>query len=167
LTNGLSTAARAWARRWPIIPCFHGAITADRHQRRGLPVRRRCRARKHQFAIPFLAGRNRAADREKTRLSVSVEKFSDGKLFVRVLAPLGVLLPRGLGLKIDDVEIGHAPFVRCQAAGCYAQMVVEGTLAQQLKIGKTAIFSIFQIEEAGVGFPKLPDLARRFQPGAC
>jgi invasion protein IalB len=70
-----------------------------------------------------------------------------------VLAPLGVLLPRGLGLKIDDVEIGHAPFVRCQAAGCYAQMVVEGTLAQQLKIGKTAIFSIFQIEEAGVGFP--------------
>jgi invasion protein IalB len=94
-----------------------------------------------------------AVDQQKTWLSVNVEKFSDGKHFLRVLAPAGVLLPPGLGLKIDNVDIGHAPFVRCQASGCYAQLVVEGTLAEQLKIGKTAIFTIFQTDNVGAGIP--------------
>ena len=32
---------------------------------------------------------------------------------MRVVAPLGVLLPSGLGLKIDNAELGRAGFVRC------------------------------------------------------
>jgi invasion protein IalB len=94
-----------------------------------------------------------AAADDKTKLSLSIEKFVDGKLFLRVIAPSGVLLPPGLGLKIDDEEIGHAPFVRCHASGCYAQIVVEQVLAEKLKRGKTAVFSIFQTEQNGMGFP--------------
>ena len=31
----------------------------------------------------------------------------------RVVAPVGVLLPSGLGLKIDQADVGRAGFVRC------------------------------------------------------
>jgi invasion protein IalB len=94
-----------------------------------------------------------AEGRNNIALTITLEKFSDGKLFLRVLAPLGVLLPPGLGVKIDDADLGQAPFVRCQRSGCYAQMVVADKLADQLQHGRTAVFSIFQKEEAGIGFP--------------
>ena len=55
--------------------------------------------------------------------------------------------------KIDDRDVGHAPFLRCHSFACYAQVVVEDTLVEQLRTGKTAIFIIFQTEEAGIGIP--------------
>jgi len=94
-----------------------------------------------------------AEDRNNVGLTVYFQKFSDGKRVLRVFAPLGVLLPPGLGLKIDDKDVGHAPFVRCHTFACYAQVVVEDKLIQQLKTGKTAVFIIFQTEEAGIGIP--------------
>ena len=104
-----------------------------------------------------------AEDRNNIGLTVYFQKFSDGKRVLRVFAPLGVLLPPGLGLKIDDKDVGHAPFVRCHNFACYAQVVAEPPLIEQLKTGKTAVFIIFQTEEAGIG---IPDLARRIRPGA-
>jgi invasion protein IalB len=94
-----------------------------------------------------------AEDRNNIGLTVYFQKFSDGKRVLRVFAPLGVLLPPGLGLKIDDKDVGHAPFVRCHNFACYAQVVVEPPLIEQLKTGKTAVFIIFQSEEAGIGIP--------------
>ena len=94
-----------------------------------------------------------AEDRNNIGLTVYFQRFSDGKRVLRVFAPLGVLLPPGLGLKIDDKDVGHAPFVRCHTFACYAQVVVEDKLIEQLKAGKTAVFIIFQTEEAGIGIP--------------
>jgi invasion protein IalB len=94
-----------------------------------------------------------AEDRSNIGLTVYFQRFSDGKRVLRVFAPLGVLLPPGLGLKIDDKDVGHAPFVRCHTFACYAQVVVEDKLIEQLKTGKTAVFIIFQTEEAGIGIP--------------
>ncbi len=94
-----------------------------------------------------------AEDRNNVGLTVYFQKFSDGTRVLRVFAPLGVLLPRGIGLKIDDQDVGNAPFLRCHSFACYAQVVVEEKLIEQLKTGKTAIFIIFQTEEAGIGIP--------------
>lgn len=94
-----------------------------------------------------------AEDRNNVGLTVYFQRFSDGKRVLRVFAPLGVLLPPGLGLKIDDRDVGHAPFLRCHSFACYAQVVVEDSLIEQLKKGKTAVFIIFQTEEAGIGIP--------------
>ena len=94
-----------------------------------------------------------AEDRNNIGLTVYFQKFSNGTRVLRVFAPLGVLLPPGLGLKIDDKDVGHAPFLRCHNFACYAQVVVEDALIEQLKTGKTAIFIIFQTEEAGIGIP--------------
>jgi invasion protein IalB len=94
-----------------------------------------------------------AEDRNNVGLTVYFQKFSNNTKVLRVFAPLGVLLPPGLGLKIDDKDVGHAPFLRCHTFACYAQVVVEDKLVEQLKTGKNAIFIIFQTEEAGIGIP--------------
>lgn len=94
-----------------------------------------------------------AEDRNNVGLTVYFQRFSDGRRVLRIFAPLGVLLPPGLGLKIDNKDVGHAPFVRCNTFACYAQVVVEEPLVEQLKNGKSAVFIIFQSEEAGIGIP--------------
>lgn len=94
-----------------------------------------------------------AEDRNNVGLTVYFQKFSSGERVLRVFAPLGVLLPPGLGLKIDDKDVGHAPFLRCHTFACYAQVVAEDKLVDQLKTGKNAIFIIFQTQEAGIGIP--------------
>jgi invasion protein IalB len=94
-----------------------------------------------------------AEDRGNVGLTVYVQKFSDGTKVLRIFAPLGLLLPAGLGLKIDNVDVGNAPFLRCSTAACYAQVVLDDALFAKLKSGKQAVFIIFQTEEAGIGIP--------------
>ncbi len=94
-----------------------------------------------------------AEDRNNVGLTIYFQKFSNGMKVLRVFAPLGILLPPGIGLKVDGVDIGHAPFLRCHTFACYAQVTVDDKLVEQLKSGKTAIFIIFQSEEAGIGIP--------------
>ena len=94
-----------------------------------------------------------AEDRPNVGLTVYFQKFANGTKVLRVFAPLGVLIPPGLGLKIDDKDVGHAPFLRCHSFACYAQVTVQDDLVERLKTGKQAIFIIFQTEEAGIGIP--------------
>ena len=94
-----------------------------------------------------------AEDRSNVGLTIYFQKFSNGMKVLRVFAPVGILLPPGIGLKVDGVDIGHAPFLRCHTFACYAQVTVEDKLIEQFKTGKTAIFIIFQTEEAGIGIP--------------
>ncbi|MDB5593003.1 invasion associated locus B family protein [Enterovirga sp.] len=95
-----------------------------------------------------------AEDRPNITLLVIVLKTADNKSrLLRVVAPLGVLLPAGLGLKIDNVDVGRAGFVRCLTTGCVAEVVMEDTLLNQLKGGKQATFIVFQTPEEGVGIP--------------
>lgn len=95
-----------------------------------------------------------AEDRPEVGLSVVVLKTADRKSkILRVLAPLGVLLPNGLGLNIDGKDIGRAYFVRCFADGCYAEVVLEDELLKTLRSGATATFIVFQSPEEGIGIP--------------
>lgn len=95
-----------------------------------------------------------AEDRPNVTLLVIVLRTADAKSrLLRVVAPLGVLLPAGLGLKIDNADVGRAGFVRCLTTGCVAEVVMEDTLLGQLKSGKTATFIVFQTPEEGVGIP--------------
>jgi invasion protein IalB len=72
---------------------------------------------------------------------------------MRVLAPPGVLLPEALGLKIDDVSVGRAGFVRCLPNGCVAEVTMEDDLVKKMREGHTATFIIFLTPEEGIGFP--------------
>jgi invasion protein IalB len=95
-----------------------------------------------------------AEDRANVGLTVIVLKTADQKSrLMRVVAPVGVLLPSGLGLKVDQVDVGRAGFVRCLPNGCVAEVVMDDNLIKQLRGGQTATFIIFQTPEEGIGFP--------------
>lgn len=95
-----------------------------------------------------------AEDRPSITLLVIALKTADNQSrLLRVVAPLGVLLPAGLGLKIDDKDIGRAGFVRCLNTGCIAEVVMDDTLIASLKAGQNATFIVFQTPEEGVGIP--------------
>jgi len=95
-----------------------------------------------------------AEDRANVGLTVIVLKTADQKSrLMRVVAPLGVLLPSGLGLKIDQADVGRAGFVRCLPNGCVAEVIMDENLIKQLRTGQTATFIIFQTPEEGIGFP--------------
>lgn len=95
-----------------------------------------------------------AEDRANAGLTVIILKTADQKSkLMRVVAPLGVLLPSGLGLKLDDKDVGRAGFVRCLPNGCVAEIVMDDKLLEQLKTAKTATFIIFETPEEGIGFP--------------
>lgn len=95
-----------------------------------------------------------AEDRANAGITVIVLKTADQKSrLMRAVAPLGVLLPSGLGLKVDQADVGRAGFVRCLPNGCVAEVVMDDTLLGQLRAAKTATFIIFETPEEGIGFP--------------
>ena len=95
-----------------------------------------------------------AEDRPEVGLSVVVLRTADNQAeILRVLAPLGVLLPNGLGLNVDGNDIGRAYFVRCFQDGCYAEVILEQPLLDTLKNGEAATFIVFQTPEEGIGIP--------------
>ncbi|GLK74167.1 invasion associated locus B family protein [Ancylobacter dichloromethanicus] len=97
-----------------------------------------------------------ADDRPNVGLTAIVLKMRDtGKSLLRVLAPLGVLLPSGLGLIIDDAPIGSVGFVRCVPNGCVAEVEMDDKLMERLRNGKKAIFVIRETPEPdeGIGIP--------------
>jgi invasion protein IalB len=95
-----------------------------------------------------------AEDRPNIGLTVIVLKTADQKTkLLRIVAPMGVLLPSGFGLKIDQADVGHAGFVRCLPTGCVAEVVMNEDLIKQMRTGTTATFSYFMTPEEGIGFP--------------
>ena len=89
-------------------------------------------------------------------------KPASKKPVLRVIAPLGVLLPRGLGLRIESAtekdaqgkptvkDIGSTGFVKCVPSGCVAEVEIDDKLHNELKNGQTATF-IIRSEERRVG----------------
>jgi invasion protein IalB len=95
-----------------------------------------------------------AEDRPNFNLTVIVLKTADQKSrLMRVIAPLSVLLPSGLGLKIDNNDVGRAGFVKCLINGCIAEVVMDDNLITKMRNGQTSTFIIFQTPEEGIGFP--------------
>jgi invasion protein IalB len=95
-----------------------------------------------------------AEDRPNVGLTVLILKTADLKSrLMRVVAPLGVILPSGLGLKIDNADVGRAGFVKCLPNGCVAEITMDDNLINRLRNGQTATFIIFQSPEEGIGFP--------------
>jgi invasion protein IalB len=95
-----------------------------------------------------------AEDRPNVGLTVVFYKaIGENKKLLRVVVPLGVLLPTGLGLKIDNQDVGNAPFLKCGKRGCVAEVVLQDEVINQLKKGTNAMFIIFDTPEAGIGIP--------------
>lgn len=95
-----------------------------------------------------------AEDQPNVGLSVIVLRTADREArLLRVLAPLGVLLPNGLGLNVDGTDMGRVAFVRCLPNGCVAEVELDDEIIKVLSEGTSAIFVVFKTPEEGVGIP--------------
>jgi invasion protein IalB len=95
-----------------------------------------------------------ASDQPEVGLTVIVLKSaSTGKPLLRILAPLGVLLSKGLGLNIDNADMGSVGFIRCVPTGCVAEVTMDESLLGKLQSGRQAVFSIFKTPSNGFGIP--------------
>ena len=102
------------------------------------------------FLLQFVA----ADDIPELGLSVIIVQTADLQTIVmRVVAPLGILLPEGLGLRIDGVDMGRVQFVRCPREGCMAEVIIDEAMLNRLKAGKTATFVLHLTVEEGIGVP--------------
>jgi len=91
-------------------------------------------------------------DRPNLILVVIVLNTADRKArLMRVIAPLGVLLPPGVTLRIDNADAGRLSFLQCLPNGCVAQLAMDQSLIDKLMNGKTATLGVFQTPEEGVG----------------
>jgi len=101
-----------------------------------------------------LVQRVAAEDVPGLNLIVMVLKLNEGKnRLMRIIAPLGVLLPTGLGLMIDETKVGTTGFARCNPHGCIAEAIMDDKLLDQLKTGKNATFIVHETPDKGVGLP--------------
>lgn len=99
-----------------------------------------------------------AADRPNFGLRIVVFHTVDKKQWVlKVVAPIGVLLPFGVGINIDGTVLDSVPFVQCSAAagrtGCIAQAFLEQKQLDQFIAGKQAVFYVFDRPEMAIGIP--------------
>lgn len=82
---------------------------------------------------------------------------------IKILVPLGVLIPTGVGMDIDDVSLGLTGFLRCLPNGCTAVATLSQKTLASLKVAKTASFTIFLTPDDGLSIPiKLDGLAEGF-----
>jgi invasion protein IalB len=94
------------------------------------------------------------ADRPNLTLVIIALKTADRKSrLLRIVAPLGVLLPPGVGLRIDDEDYGRINFIRCQTNGCVAEVFIDDKLLPKLEAGTAARLVVYQTLEEGVGVP--------------
>ncbi|MBK8007202.1 MAG: invasion associated locus B family protein [Rhizobiales bacterium] len=95
-----------------------------------------------------------AEDRPNVGLTVIILRTADQKNWIlRVFAPLGVLLAKGIGLTVDQTYIGSAQFERCLQNGCISNVQLDEKLLAQMKAGKVARFDVYQTPEEGIGLP--------------
>lgn len=64
-----------------------------------------------------------------------------------VLAPLGVLIPYNVRLKVDQGEVQPVPLLRCLSQGCMARAPLDEQAVGMLKKGTNAKFGFFLTEE--------------------
>ena len=93
-------------------------------------------------------------NRDNVGLVVIVVKTADqAAQLMRIVAPLGILLPAGMGLRIDGESIGVAEYVRCQVEGCYVEILLDQELLAQFRDGTNATFVIYGTPEEGIAIP--------------
>ncbi len=93
-------------------------------------------------------------DRPNITLVVIALKTADRKSrLLRVITPLGVLLPTGRSLRVGEDDLGRMNFVRCLPNGCVAEVFLDDKLLGKLESSPRVTFVLFETPEEGVGVP--------------
>ena len=77
----------------------------------------------------------------------------DGKPTVLLKLPLGIYLPPGIGIRIDDGERASFPVERCDPDGCHAVMKLRDRTVEKLRAGKRLEIEVHDAERVAVTMP--------------
>lgn len=94
-----------------------------------------------------------AKDNKNVGITVIIQKHKDNKTLLRAQTPLGVLLPGGLGLRVDKTDLGRTIFLRCLPSGCLAEVPLDDKVLKAFRAGAKATFVIFESPKKGIGLP--------------
>ena len=78
---------------------------------------------------------------------------SEKPAMVFLTLPLGVYLPGGLLLQIDEGEILNIPLEICLANGCHTRMALERPLLKTLKVGHQATLTFYDSRQQKITVP--------------
>lgn len=63
------------------------------------------------------------------------------------VAPLGVVLPRGIEMRIDGGDAIPSPFLYCLSNGCFAELAMTEEGLARLRRGASATLQIYSVQE--------------------
>jgi invasion protein IalB len=87
--------------------------------------------------------------------AVLIEPESGAKKVLRVTLPLGMQMPQGTRMFVDDGQPLSAPYVICFSNGCMADYEASGELIGRMKVGQLLTVQGFNSQGLAVG-PILP-----------
>jgi invasion protein IalB len=70
-----------------------------------------------------------------------------------VMVPLGMALPPGVQVKVDEKEPVKLQFTLCHAAGCTAEGEATKAIIEQMKTGKQVVVAAINLAGKAIGFP--------------
>jgi invasion protein IalB len=92
-------------------------------------------------------------EQDRRVLSAIIINPPGGEPFLRIIVPLGILLPGGMTLTIDGTEVGTVGFINCLPDGCMTQVALKPEVLEQFKAGNQAVVRIYEQTEQAVDLP--------------
>ncbi|MGY8997286.1 MAG: invasion associated locus B family protein [Alphaproteobacteria bacterium] len=62
---------------------------------------------------------------------------------LRITVPLGALLPNGLNMTVDGIDLGTVGFLTCFMDGCMTQVTLTADVLGNMKAGNQALITIY------------------------
>ena len=75
------------------------------------------------------------------------------KAALMVMVPLGMALPPGVQLKVDENEPVKLQYTLCHVAGCTAEAEATPAVIDQMKKGKQVVVAAINLAGKAIGFP--------------
>jgi invasion protein IalB len=81
------------------------------------------------------------------------EVEGQNKKALMVMVPLGMALPPGVQVKVDENEPVKLQYTLCHAAGCTAESEATQKIVDQMKKGKRVVVAAINLAGKAIGFP--------------
>jgi len=75
------------------------------------------------------------------------------KRALMVMVPLGMAIPPGVQLKVDENEPVKLQYTLCHAAGCTAEAEATSNIVEQMKQGNQVVVAAINLAGKAIGFP--------------
>lgn len=149
----LFAAAQAWAQQQPAAEQFGdwGLLCQQDAEDR----RQGCRLFQNAFLNPeqdTAAGQEDAPGKRLLHTAVGFVRGQETP-FLLLTAPLGILLPQGVALAIDDGEPVRVVLQRCDGNGCLAVIPLEDALLEAMRKGEKGSVTFYDPNRQAIKVP--------------